>query len=105
MLDTITRMYAVGSFVSTANLCPKHFPLAVLYCMPQCSAFLLFLFANMRVFVSSIQQKAKTPHLDTLVQDGVELDRHYVYYYCGQSKSGNPSEWGVWRGGAKQRTA
>ena len=26
-------------------------------------------------------EHAKTPHIDRLVREGIELDRHYVYYY------------------------
>ena len=28
-----------------------------------------------------------TPHLDALVREGIELDRHYVYKYCSPSRS------------------
>jgi len=28
-----------------------------------------------------------TPHLDSLVREGIELDRHYVYKYCSPSRS------------------
>jgi arylsulfatase A-like enzyme len=30
---------------------------------------------------------AQTPHLDGLVRAGVELDRHYAYYYCGPTRA------------------
>lgn len=28
-----------------------------------------------------------TPHLDLLVKDGIELDRHYIFWYCAPSRS------------------
>ena len=30
---------------------------------------------------------AITPHLDRLASEGVELDRHYAYYYCAPTRA------------------
>ena len=30
---------------------------------------------------------AVTPHLDGLVKAGIELDRHYAYYYCAPTRA------------------
>ena len=32
-------------------------------------------------------EETKTPHLDSLVASGIELDRHYVFKYCSPSRS------------------
>ena len=32
-------------------------------------------------------EHAKTPHIDRLVREGVELDRHYAYYYCAPTRA------------------
>ena len=29
----------------------------------------------------------KTPHTDELVRQGIDLQRHYVYFYCAPSRS------------------
>jgi arylsulfatase A-like enzyme len=32
-------------------------------------------------------EHAKTPNIDHLVREGIELDRHYVYYYCAPTRA------------------